>query len=778
MIKLEKIDKIYNSKFNNDIYALNKINLIFSKSGMTTIVGESGCGKTSLLNIIGGLDVQSNGDYIFEGYKIQPCDLDGLRNNYIGFIFQDFNLINDLNVYDNLSLVCYNLKSEEIARKIKKVLEEVGLKNYEKRYPFELSGGEIQRIAIARALLKDYKVLLADEPTGNLNVEKSIEIFELLKKISKDKLVIVVTHNYELANKYADRIIHMKDGEIIGDTNETRSDFEDKFYLKELKQLPLSLILKMSYRNLFSKKFRYFLSVFSLVLLFTLLSISLSIINYNRSYTDYYNINSNEINNFYVQSYTTGDDEFSIKKAEQIVKDYNLDSIINGEIESSEELIKMGFELYENCLPLSEEGLYILDTSLLIYQHTGALFYDDLCQQEILKEEKLENLIGSYLLINEIVVRVEGIIKTKFEYNVNELTQFEKDLEKFKRNIEFFYKKNSVFEKVLISRYTSFSPSAFDMKLTINNKDISNDYFSYKNEYDSMIVFDDENVYFSDENKDFLKLNENEIYISLDLYNLIFNEYSPVEYYLGEDWFNKELIRKPVHIGENIDFSLTIDNNVIEFNDLIIKGIIVGSIHNSIYATFDELCEVFYNNIAETKLLVSTKSVKDLYEFIREIRKNYNVTIYYPYTKGINEFSDGLVMGKVIAYVVLVITFVIILSFSILSINQTVKQKDKENGILRSIGVSIKDIKKIYLFQLVFMVTVPFLFSVFFSYFGIKVMNIAIVHNYSANVHLLFFKFWIVLLIFIIIALITSFVLITSLKEALGKKVCDIIKRN
>ena len=145
-------------------------------------------------------------------------------------------------------------------------------------------------------------------------------------------MVIVVTHNYELANKYADRIIHMKDGEIIGDTNETRSDFEDKFYLKGLKQLPLSLILKMSHRNLFSKKIRYFLSVFSLVLLFTLLSISLSIINYNRSYTDYYNINSNEMNNFYVQSDTTRDDEFSIKKAEQIVKDYNLDFIINGEI--------------------------------------------------------------------------------------------------------------------------------------------------------------------------------------------------------------------------------------------------------------------------------------------------------------------------------------------------------------------------------------------------------------------------------------------------------------
>ena len=171
---------------------------------ITMIQGDPGCGKSTLLNIIGGLDEPTSGKLVYNSYNIKSKDYDVWRNDTIGFIFQDFNLIPDLTIYENLSIVCYNKSDAERKELIHDALLSVGLENYEARYSYEMSGGQIQRVAIARALLKNSKILLADEPTGNLNKEMSAEIFSLLKELSKEKLVIIVTHNEELAQKYAD----------------------------------------------------------------------------------------------------------------------------------------------------------------------------------------------------------------------------------------------------------------------------------------------------------------------------------------------------------------------------------------------------------------------------------------------------------------------------------------------------------------------------------------------------------------------------------------------
>ena len=204
--------------------ALKNINISFPKKGeFCAILGASGCGKTTLLNIIGGLDKYSSGDLQIEGVSTKNYtdkDWDNYRNKRIGFVFQSYNLTPHLSLLENveLSLTLDGVDKKERLEKAKKALKTVGLENIYNKKPNQLSGGQMQRVAIARALVNDPEIILADEPTGALDSVTSIQVMDLLEEISKTKLVIMVTHNQELANKYATRIIRIKDGEIESDS--------------------------------------------------------------------------------------------------------------------------------------------------------------------------------------------------------------------------------------------------------------------------------------------------------------------------------------------------------------------------------------------------------------------------------------------------------------------------------------------------------------------------------------------------------------------------------
>ena len=228
MIEVKNLSKIYKGD-KEDTVALNKASFKLDNKGMVFVVGKSGCGKTTLLNIIGGLDSFTSGDvYInqraLSSFSIQ--ELDNYRNNTIGFVFQDFCLINSLNVYENIKL---SVKIQNSKKKInyKKLLDDVGLGGLGYRFPRQLSAGQKQRVAIARSIVKDPSVILADEPTGNVDENTSCQIMDLLKEISKERLVIIVSHNLEEAYKYADRIIEMSDGNIVSDK------FINESYLEE-----------------------------------------------------------------------------------------------------------------------------------------------------------------------------------------------------------------------------------------------------------------------------------------------------------------------------------------------------------------------------------------------------------------------------------------------------------------------------------------------------------------------------------------------------------------
>ena len=244
MITLKNINKYYNKGKSNEIHVLNEINLSFDDLGLTTILGPSGSGKSTLLHVVGGLD-GSKGEISYDGFDIlnhHRGAIDTFRNKNIGYVFQNYNLIHELTVYQNLEVQLELIgirDEEEVKKRIDMCLEAVGMIKYKRRNVTALSGGQMQRVAIARALVKGASILIADEPTGNLDSKNSIEIMNILKSISKSRLVLLVTHNKELADLYSDRIIEIKDGKIINDRNNQsikgikRDSLQQALYLDE-----------------------------------------------------------------------------------------------------------------------------------------------------------------------------------------------------------------------------------------------------------------------------------------------------------------------------------------------------------------------------------------------------------------------------------------------------------------------------------------------------------------------------------------------------------------
>lgn len=267
MLKLKNIKKDYKT---GDFvqHALKGVDLTFRENEFVAVLGPSGSGKTTLLNIIGGLDRYDSGDLIIDGKstkKFKDKDWDAYRNHAIGFVFQSYNLIGHISVLENveMGMTLSGVSSAERRKKALSLLEKVGLKEHAHKRPNQLSGGQMQRVAIARALANDPKIILADEPTGALDSKTSTQIMDLIKEISKDKLVIMVTHNAELAESYATRIVKMKDGELLSDSKPYDSD-ESKGNLN-IKKTAMSFwtALKLSFGNIRTKKGRTILTAFA-----------------------------------------------------------------------------------------------------------------------------------------------------------------------------------------------------------------------------------------------------------------------------------------------------------------------------------------------------------------------------------------------------------------------------------------------------------------------------------------------------------------------------------
>lgn len=290
MLKLKNIKKTYVSG-DEKVEALKGINIEFRKSEFVSILGQSGCGKTTLLNIIGGLDRYTSGDLIINGKSTKDFkdrDWDAYRNYSVGFVFQSYNLIGHQTVLSNveLALTISGVSRKERKQRAIKALEEVGLKEQIHKKPNQLSGGQMQRVAIARALVNNPDIILADEPTGALDTKTSVQVMEILKKISKDKLIIMVTHNPELAEKYSSRIIKILDGKITDDSDPIEHQKEEKKEDNKKRRTSMKFLtaLRLSLNNLMTKKGRTILTSFAgsigIIGIALILAISTGVQNY------------------------------------------------------------------------------------------------------------------------------------------------------------------------------------------------------------------------------------------------------------------------------------------------------------------------------------------------------------------------------------------------------------------------------------------------------------------------------------------------------------------
>ena len=269
MLQLQHISKVYHTG-NQEFHALKDISIRFRENEFVSILGQSGSGKTTLLNIIGGLDQYTSGDLLIQGKstkQFKDRDWDSYRNHTIGFVFQSYNLIGHQTALSNveIAMTLSGVSKAERKKRAIEALERVGLKDHLYKKPNQMSGGQMQRIAIARALVNDPKVVLADEPTGALDSETSVQIMELLKDIAKERLVIMVTHNPELAQTYSTRIVQVLDGNILSDSNPYEPTEEPKQGDIQFTKTKMSYLtaLALSFNNLLTKKGRTFLTAFA-----------------------------------------------------------------------------------------------------------------------------------------------------------------------------------------------------------------------------------------------------------------------------------------------------------------------------------------------------------------------------------------------------------------------------------------------------------------------------------------------------------------------------------
>lgn len=678
MLKLENITKIYEGKNFKQI-ALNDVTLAFRNNEFVSILGPSGSGKTTLLNIIGGLDKYTYGNLIIDGVstrKYKERDWNNYRSNKVGFIFQSYNLINHQTVLSNvlLSLNIAGKPKKESIKLAKKVLKDVGLENYIKKKPKELSGGQMQRVAIARALVTNPDIILCDEPTGALDSQTSIQIMELLKEISKEKLVIMVTHNVTLANKYSDRVIALNDGVITYDT----SPYEvENYTLKKIKNKRKTMnkftSLSLSFNNLLTKKSRTLLTSFAgsigIIGIALVLSLSKGTQKYiNKIEKETFSKYPISIMENYIDYQNMFDKEKESCKNGSIcsINDLSNNVVNDNKINSMSKFSNILKQNYENINNYTLDINYNYNINLNIYKDNKMIENSSLYFKEFLNNNS--PLLKEYTLIygklpekyNEIVIVTDengklplSLMKTLF---LNEDIDLSKTI-------------NISYEKIIDSKFKLVSETSYYI--------YENDTWQYiKNNRDKINDILDKSINLKITG--ILKLNK----------DAVISESGFIGY-------SKKLIN---YLNDEVNSS-NIKKSILKNKD-------INPLTNNLYdenMTYEMLLDsISINDKNPIKIDIYPKDYKSK-EKIEGIIKKYNEEnsndkVYY--TDYLKVFLNSITsLIKMITYVLTAFIGVsLIVSSIMISIITyiSVLERTKEIGILRSLGASKKDIKNIF----------------------------------------------------------------------------------
>ncbi len=724
MLGIKKITKVYKT---GDFVqkALNGVSINFRENEFVSILGPSGSGKTTLLNIIGGLDRYDSGDLIINEIstkKYKDRDWDSYRNHRIGFVFQSYNLIPHQSVLSNveLALTLSGISKKERKKRAIHVLKEVGLKEHIHKKPNQLSGGQMQRVAIARALINNPDILLADEPTGALDSETSTQIMNLLKKISTNKLVIMVTHNPDLAKEYSNRIISLKDGEIINDTNpyDGKNDTESKYVKPKKTNMNFLTALSLSLNNLMTKKGRTFLTAFAgsigIIGIALILSLSNGVDKYiekvqEDALTSYplmlqkTTVDASSLMTSFMETNSNGEHEKDAIYSNNIMTD--MMTTMYGEVTTNNlKDFKKYIENYENLEKYVNDVRYTYNLDLQIYTKDSLKVNPSNMMSAFSADESpmSNNMSGGIRIFNELTTN-KNLLNSQYDVVAGRMP------EKYNELVLIIDKNHEIVDYVLYS---------IGLK---DQKDIQN---TMMNMMQGKEIEEFETTVYRYE--DILDVN----------YKLVLNS----DYYVKENGIWKDKSNDLSYINQ------IVDNGI----DLQIVGIIKPSEDSNLSVTngvgyTKELSEYVINEINNSKIVKEQKENQKInvftnkeFEALESYENNlvkigsvdledpYTINIYpknfeskeelekiiSDYNKKIDEqdrieYTDyvGILMGSVTT-IVDVIGYVLIAFVSISLVVSSIMigiityisvlERTKEIGILRSIGASKKDISRVF----------------------------------------------------------------------------------
>ncbi len=905
MIELVNLNKTYKTKKGITIEAIKNLSLKFDDNGLVFVVGKSGSGKSTLLNLIGLLDSFDSGEIIIDNQpilKISKKELDDYRNYNLGFVFQEYNLIESYTVYKNIELVLDLQNETNKEEKIKKVIHDVELDGYENSKVNRLSGGQKQRVAIARALVKNPKVILCDEPTGSLDSKTGKTIFDLLQKISKDTLVIVVTHDVESAYTFGNRVISIKDGMISSDENIKSIDKINKSSKNDVKKsghLTFKNKVLLAFSYLLKKPLRLcvalIISIISLLVSST--SYSFGTINStdlivnsmqknNFSYYSYYKTANKQQNNYYEAINMNEDDVAFLKsnlKADIVnpVYDYSLlsdtndvpnvyqtESInesyypygIQGFIEVNEKLLNDSHLSYVGNLPANDNEIMISRYLASLYQRYNYL--GDNKQQIIIN---LENMINKTLKISDKNYKIVGLVDTKFDdkkYDVlfqDEISDgLYKEVEHATKyglhNVLFFnsgFYKNNFESKTITDSLISLKDNTMMNAKYLNSEletlfnfninsfeKVNNNYkVFYKNNADSidkksfvpLSIFNVQQTYETTMNdridnyinehyeqiKDKLITHfnssiENELkekykdYIktsTFGMYNTNVSLDNEIEPGITCYHFEEDLLQN--YLNNNLDFYNKA--NTISLSSDFIKSIDVAGIVYDSYLTdnhtvyvndslFDELSQIIKLTYADISFVLiprpnSKKENKLFVSFTDKKIKSGNITvnnesyksfsysidneIVYQANKTVDKFNNLLKTISMIVCIIFVIFSIIFINYHFLGV---IQDRKKEIGILRSLGISKREIVEIFILEGLYILLSTIVIVVLLFLLLILMLNNIFKTSSSLLTNLFSLSFNHILLIIGISILSLIIGIIVPLIKISSKKPIDLIK--
>jgi len=748
MIELKGVSKIYKAKKGVKTVALDNVSFTLPNKGLFFILGKSGSGKSTLLNILGGLDKYDSGDMIVDTKstkKFGSKDYDYYRNTYIGFIFQEFNLLEEYNVYDNIML-SRKLQKEKVSQTVvDDLLNKVGIDGLGKRRMNELSGGQKQRVAIARALIKNPKIILADEPTGNLDAETGKQIFNLLKSISKEKLVIVVSHDRESALAYADGIIEISNGKIISNSIPVYLETEGSFQAVKSK-LPFLSSLKLAFINLKNHKWKLFFTVMLMFMAVLFFGISLVLTKFDIIESHAKTMKNN--NNAYLRitkQYQETDDGWS-RMLNFIEPDIKM---IEQKIEGSP--YQFLYRLYENEKRITwdineekkEPNEWIPSNSYFMEINPEFLKFDHIIGRmpqdyhEILIHKKTADVIlkhGIKLYGEDKYLKLASYEDLfMHEYNLGtekiKITGIIEDEKKFWDMEETIFGMPSFLEHFSLEPNMIFQPGYYRLYTKYEGREIDLGK-NFKMIGDETFVFDGTKM------KKIEELKENEIIVpEIYIDKLSNGEYSSLKKaYLEKnpdmEQANIEFLKN--YIGENHTLETKISPiyqeerkkwDLKRFDNLKIVGIVLEE--TTFYLPDTIFHEVMWKNIGIEHIIIKenneTKLRKLLHEFPTTQVEYSGNSIYSVYFGGLTKsLLDSVIrFFRYLSYIFGLFAIILLTNF----IATTIYQSKKEIGILRALGARKKDVFRIFLKEGMIIGVIAFALSIIGLYNIVSFIN-------------------------------------------------------